>query len=91
MFTIKCNVIIGTEQNNDVGIIKLTNSGDDNNKVIIKPKDTNTKLTIASDAAGNISIDDAGLRQADIDGITQSFDSSGKLTTILKRGTNEDL
>ena len=91
LFTIKCNVIIGTEASTTTGIIKLTNSGDDDQKVIIKPKDANTKLTIESDAAGNISIDDANLRSSDIKSITHSISATGDITTTITKNDNNSI
>lgn len=90
VFTIKCNVEIGTEQNNNAGIIKLTNSGDDSKKVTIKPAN-DAALTVKSDNAGIITINDQGLRDADITSIDQAFDGEGNLTTILYRGTDANL
>jgi hypothetical protein len=69
MFTIKCKVAIGTEEKDEVGVIKLTNSGNDDQTVTIKPAD-DAALTIASDNAGTITINDQALRDADITGMT---------------------
>lgn len=91
MFTIKCNVALGTDASTTIGIIKLTDSGDNNKKVIIKPKDTNTKLTVASDDSGNISIDDAALRNADIESITHSISTAGDIKTTITRNGNKSL
>ena len=91
MFTIKCKVFLGTEASTNTGVIKLTNSGDDTKKVTIKPKDTNTKLTVASDDVGNISIDDAALRNADIKSITHSISTAGDIKTTITKNDNNSI
>ena len=91
MFTIKCKVALGTETSTNTGVIKLTNSGDDTKKVTIKPKDTNTKLTVVSDDSGNINIDDAALRNADIKSITHTITTDGNIKTTITKNDNNSI
>jgi hypothetical protein len=88
MFTIKCDVTIGTTESDTSGIIKLVDSGDDNKTVTIQPKDTDTKLTVSSTDDGIIYIDDTALRNADIDNISYTYDENGNGQISIHSGTS---
>ena len=88
MFTIKCDVTIGTTESKETGIIKLVDSGDDDKTVTIQPKSADTKLTVSSTGNGIIYIDDLGLRNADIDNISYSYDEYGNGQISISSGTS---